>query len=233
MSTTLPRVGAASGAVCVVSVMVGNGLALAGQSGATEGPELLADLTQSPSAVNAIGLSLELVGWVALVMFLGYLYRVLKQAEGPDGWLAPVAFGAGLMMVTIKLGSVGPLVAAWYRRDDGLTVSAAQMLSDMGDALFVVSGWATGLLVAAAAGSAVGSRVLPRWLCWFGLVSGVATLVAGTIGIIYPRDYNPLPFLTGLLWLLMTSVVLTIRASRVPQEDLTVRTVPTSAPAGQ
>ena len=230
---TLARVGAASGAVCVLSVMVGNGLALAGQSGATGGPDLLADLTRPPSAVNAAGLTLELIGWAALVMFLGYLYGVLRRAEGEDGWLAPVAFGSGLVMVTIKLGSVGPLVAAWYRRDDGLSVGAAETLSDLGDALFVVSGWATGLLVASAAGSALASRVLPRWLGWFGVVSGFATLVAGTAGILYPRDYVPLPFLAGLLWVLITSVVLTLRAVREAQEDLVPRSVRTGAAAGQ
>lgn len=233
MTTKLARTGAISGAVCVVSVMVGNGLALAGHSGATGGPDLRADLVRPPSAVNAAGLALELVGWAALVMFLGYLYGVLRRAEGDGGWLAPVAFGAGLVMVTIKLGSVGPLVAAWHRRDDGLSISAAETLSDLGDALFVVSGWATGLLVATAAGSALASRVLPHWLCWFGLVSGVATLVAGTVGILYPSDYIPLPFLAGLLWVLVTSVVLTLRVSREPQEDLAARPVRTRAAAGQ
>ena len=233
MTGTLARTGAVSGAVCVVSVMVGNGLALAGHSGATGGPDLLADLTRPPSAVNAAGLTLELLGWAALVMFLGYLYRVLSRAEGEKGWLAPVAFGAGLVMVTIKLGSVGPLVAAWHRRDDGLSIGAAETLSDLGDSLFIVSGWATGLLVATAAGSALASGVLPRWLCWFGVVSGVATLVAGTAGILYPRDYIPLPFLAGLLWMLMTSVVLTLRVSREPREDLGARPVPTGAAAGQ
>lgn len=233
MTSSFARVGAASGAVCVVSVMVGNGMALAGQGEATDGPGVLADLVRPPSAVNVAGLSLELLGWLALVMFLGYLYRVLARAEGDDGWLAPAAFGAGLIMVSIKLGSVSPLVAGWHRRDGGLSVATAETLNDLGGAAFIVSGWATGLLVAFAAGSALVSRVLPRWLCWFGVASGVATLVAGTMGILYPRDYLPLPFLAGLLWLLMTSVLLTLRASREPLEDLSARSVPTRAAAGQ
>lgn len=222
MSRAYAQMGAASGAVCVLAVMVGNALALAGWSGATDGPGVLADLQRDLSVVNIVGVSLELLGWVALVMFVGYLYRVLQRAEGPDGWLAPVAFGSGLIMVGIKLGSVAPLTAAWYRRDD-LTVTAASTLSDLGNALFVVSGWATGLLVGSAAGSALVSGVLPRWLGLLGLASGVATLVAGTAGIMDPRAYIPLPFLAGLLWILLTSVVLTARA---PQHGSTERTVP-------
>lgn len=232
MRKTYAWIGAASGALCVVSVMVGNGLALAGWSGATDGPGVLADLQRDQSVVNIVGLSMELLGWVMLVMFLGYLYRVLQRAEGPDGWLAPVAFGSGLIMVSLKLGSVAPLTAAWSRRDD-LTVTTASSLRDLAEALFVVSGWATGLLVASAAGSALVSGVLPRWLSWFGMVVGVATLVAGTAGVMDPRDYMPLPFLAGLLWILITSVVLTVRALRLQRHELPDRTVPTGVAARQ
>lgn len=230
MTSTYARIGAASGAVCVVSVMVGNGLALAGWSGKTDGASVLADLQRDLSVVNVIGLSLELLGWAALVMFLGYLYRVLQRAEAPDGWLAPVALGSGLIMVSIKLASIGPIMAAWNRRDD-LTVTTAQTLSDLGDAAFVVSGWATGLLVATAAGSALASAALPRWLGWFGIVSGVATLVAGTAGVMDPASYVPLPFLAALLWLLMTSVLLTARESR--GRALTAQPVATGVAARQ
>lgn len=232
MRRTYARIGAASGAVCVLSVMVGNGLALAGWSEASDGPGVLADLQRDLSVVNRVGLSMELLGWAALVMFLGYLYRVLKRAEGPDGWLAPVAFGSGLIMVCVKLGSVAPLTAAWYRRDE-FTVTTATTLSDLSGALFVVSGWTTGLLVASAAGSGLASGVLPRWLGWFGMVSGVATLVAGTAGIMGPRGYVPLPFLAALLWILITSVVLSVRASRGAEREVTAHTVPTGVAARQ
>lgn len=232
MRRTYARIGAASGAVCVLLVMVGNGLALAGWSEDRDGPGVLADLQRDLSVVNMVGLSMELLGWAALVMFLGYLYRVLKRAEGPDGWLAPVAFGSGLIMVCVKLGSVAPLTAAWYRRDD-LTVTTAATLSDLSGALFIVSGWTTGLLVASAAGSALASGVLPRWLGWFGMVSGVAALVAGTAGIMGPRGYVPLPFLAALLWILITSVVLTVRASRGAEREVTAHSVPTGVAARQ
>lgn len=231
MASTVARIGAASGAVCVVSTMAGNGMALAGWSGATGGSQLLADLTLRPGPVNAIGLALELLGWAALVMFLGYLYRVLARAEATEGWLAPVAFGSGLIMVATKLGSVAPLVAAWYRRDE-LSVETAETLNGLAHSLFIVSGWVTGLLVVSAAGSALASGALPRWLAWFGVVSGATTLVAGSLGMLFPETYVPLPFLTGLLWVFLTSVVLTIRVSRASAVDrLTARTVPSPAAA--
>lgn len=230
MTRTSARIGAGAGAVCVISVMVGNGLALAGWSQGTDGADVLADLQRESSLVNVVGLSLELLGWAALVLFLGYLYRVLQRAEGEDGWLAPAALGSGLIMVTIKLGSIGPLIAAWYRRDD-LTVTTAQTLSDLSGAAFVISGWATGLLVTTAAGSALASGILPRWLGWFGMLAGLATLVAGTAGIADPRSYLPLPFLAGLLWILITSVVLTARVPRGPQSGPSEHAVRTAVAA--
>ena len=141
-------VGPVSGAVSVIAVMVGNGMALAGQVGATTGPGLVADLRQE-SFVNNFGVTLEMVGWAALMCFIGYLFATLRRAEPPDGWWSPVALAAGVLLVALKLGSVAPLMAAWSRRDD-LTVAVAQTLSDLGGALFVVSGWATGLFVATA-----------------------------------------------------------------------------------
>ena len=131
---------------------------------------MVADL-QHESFVNGFGVTLEMVGWAALVCFIGYMFATLRRAERPDGWWSPVALAAGVLLVALKLGSVAPMMAAWSRRDD-LTVTVAQTLSDLGGALFIVSGWATGLFVATAAASALESRVLPRWLGWFGVVSG-------------------------------------------------------------
>lgn len=222
MNRTAERIGAGSGAVCFVAVMVGNGLALAGQSGATGGPQLLADLTAESSLVNDIGLTLELLGWAALMAFIGYLYGVLRRAEGADGWLAALAFGAGMVMVTIKLVSVVPLAAGWYRRDS-LTVGTAETLNDLAGGAFIVSGWATGLLVAAASASSLISRVLPRWLSWFGVLGGIGALAAGTAGILDPRGYFPWLFIIALLWVLLASVVLTLRVGRTVRTESPTR----------
>ena len=223
--------GPVSGVMSVIAVMVGNGLALAGQTGATGGPGLVADL-QHQSFVNDLGVSLELGGWAALVCFIGYLFVILRRAEPPDGWWSPVALGAGVLLVALKLGSVAPIMAAWSRRDD-LTVPMAQTLSDLGGALFIVSGWATGLFVATAAASAVESRVLPRWLGWFGVVSGVGALVAGTAGVLDPSGYVPIPFLASLLWVVLTSVVLTARVSRSGKGVGQSRTITDGVVAGR
>ena len=51
---------------------------------------------------------LELIGLLFFIPFLGYVYGVLRQAEGEGAWLSATAFGAGLVDLTIKLGSIPP-----------------------------------------------------------------------------------------------------------------------------
>ncbi len=206
------RLAAASGAVYVLAILIGNAMYEAGKTGAVDGPGLLAGLQRPTSAVQTVGLVLEVLGFAAFVVFLGALYRILRRAEGVADWLAPTALGAGLVTVAVKIGSLGPAMAA-QRRLDELTPDLARTLHDLADADFVVSGYTSGIFVAAAGAATLATRVLPRWLAIIGVVVGALTVAAGTAGIVDPAGYVPVPFLLGLLWTLVTSVVLTIRGS--------------------
>ena len=76
-SRILPRLGAVCGVLYVVLTLVGNSIYEAGN--------------------ETVGLPTELAGMLLFVPFLGYLYSVLRRAEGENGWLSTTAFGAGLM----------------------------------------------------------------------------------------------------------------------------------------
>jgi hypothetical protein len=203
------RLAAASGAIYVVAVMVGNAIATAGQSNVESGQAVLADL-QHRGTAQSVGLAMEILSFVALMVFLGFLYRALRRAERPDGWAAAAAFGVGLIATAVKLASAAPGLAAYLRRDD-LTPLLARTLDDLGGGAFVVSGYTFGIFVALAAGSAFGSLALPRWLSISGLVVGVLTIAAGIAGALSPAGYVPIPFLLCLAWILTTSIVLTVR----------------------
>src|SRR4051812_16047202 len=174
------RLVAATGAIYVVAVLVGNELATDTGSAGTGGRAIL-DALRHRTTGQAVGLTLEVLSFAALLVFLGYLYRVLRRAERPDGWAAAAAFGVGLVATAVKLGSAAPGLAAYLRRDD-LTPVLARTLDDLGGGAFVVSGFAFGIFVALAAGSAFGSHVLPRWLSISGLVVGILTIAAGVAG---------------------------------------------------
>lgn len=206
------RLAAATGAIYAVAIMVGNGIATSGQSNTPTGQQVLHDLQHRTTAQN-VGIVLEVLAFAALMIFLGYLYRVLRRAERPESWGAAAALVTGIVPTAVKLGSAAPGLAALLRRDD-LTPDLARTLNDIGGAAFIISGWAFGVFVAVAAGAAFFSRVLPRWLAVSGLVVGALTVVAGVAGVLDPAGYMPVPFLLCIAWVLVTSVVWTLRPPR-------------------
>ena len=111
------------------------------------------------------------------------------------------------MTVAVKLGSIGPVMAAQLRADN-LTPDLARTLNDLGGADFVISGFYTSGIFVAATAAALLLRLLPRWMSVAGIVVGVLTVAAGTAGIVDPAGYVPVPFLLGLLWVLAASIVL-------------------------
>ena len=209
------RLAATGGAGYVLASLIGNSLAETGAGGRQDGAGILADLQRDSSAVQTVGVGLEVLGTAALLVFLGYLYRVLRRAEGPDGWWAATALGAGLVALAVKLSSAAPFMAAQLRRDE-LTPELARTLIDQNAAGFVLSGYTTGLFVLAAAAASLSGRVAPRWLALSGVVVGALAVAAGTAGVLAPHGYVPVPFLLCLLWILVTSLTLAIGGPRHP-----------------
>ena len=179
------RLAAASGAIYVLAILIGNGLAEGGESGGDDAAAVLAELQRGLTPVQAFGLTLEILGFLLFLVFLGALYRTLRRAEASDGWLAVTALGAGLVTVAVKVGSIGPGMAARLRAQD-LSPELARSLEDIGDASFVISGYTMGIFLAAAALATLVNRVVPRWLASTGVVVGVLTVAAGTAGILDP-----------------------------------------------
>jgi hypothetical protein len=221
---------AATGAIYVVLTVVGNGLATA-DGDPQDGPAILAHLRGGRSATETAGVLMEVLGTAALLVFLGYLYRVLRRNEDGQGWAAPVAFGAGLVTVAVKLASATSALAA-RAHPNQLTPDLARVLNDLGGAGFVISGYLFGIFVAAAAGAAMSSRALPRWLAISGVVVGALAVAAGAAGVLDPLGYVPIPFLLCLAWVLSCSIVLTVRGRREAgtTHDRTADAVPAGVP---
>jgi hypothetical protein len=196
----MPRIGAACGAVFVLLMF---GLPMTG----------------SDSAIVLVG---ELLGLLLFIPFLGYLCSVLREAEGRGGWLAATAFGAGLVNIAIKLGSIAPGNAA-DRFADG--TATHQALDVMNSTAFIATMLPLGVLMAAVAVVIVRTRVLPHWLGWLAAVTAPLLLVNG---MFLDAEFGP-AFLLFLLWVLLTSVVLTVRPGDVGSASEPVRPFPTAA----
>jgi hypothetical protein len=182
----LPRLGAVSGALAVV---------------------LIFGLTSSGSD-SQIVVALELLGLLLFIPFLGYLWSVLRDAEGPAGWLSATALGAGLVGVTMKLASIAP---GWAARDFGDTTAIHEALERVNEAAFIAQMLPDGVMLAAIALLTLKTHALPRWLGWLAAVAAPLLLVNG---MFLDADFGP-AFLLFLLWTLLASVVLTVRPSRV------------------
>lgn len=152
----------------------------------------------------------ELAGLLLFIPFLGYLFSVLHRAEGEGGWLSATAFGAGLLALTIKLGNAAPSYAARDLEEGPLHTA----LTTMNSVAFVLSMLPLGVLVAAVAILVLKTRVLPMWL---GLLSAVTAPVLLINGTFFDAEFVP-AFLLFALWMVLTSVVLTLRAGRAGAE---------------
>ncbi len=178
-----PRLGAFSGVLFVVLLM-----------GST-----------STGSDAQIVIVLELIAILLFLPFLGYLYSVLRRAEGEGAWLSPTAFGAGLVDLTIKLGSIAPGFAA---RTEGLDPQLHQALEKMNSVAFIVTMLPLGVMMAAVAVLIIKTRVLPLWLGLLAALTAPACLVNGTF---LDAEFGP-AFLLFLLWVMLASIVLTLQA---------------------
>jgi hypothetical protein len=194
----LPRLGAASGAVSVA---------------------LIFGLPTTGSDARLV-ISGELLGLLLLIPFLGYLWSVLRDAEGPGGWLAATALGAGLVGVTMKLASIAP---GWAARDYGDATAIHKALERTNEVSFIAQMLPDGVMLAAVATLTLTRGALPSWLGWLAAVAAPLLIVNG---MFLDADFGP-AFLLFLLWTLLASVVLTVRAGRVPSRAEQV--APTSA----
>jgi hypothetical protein len=180
-----PRLGALSGVLYVVLLM-----------GST-----------STGSDAQIVIVLELIAILLFLPFLGYLYGVLRQAEGEGAWLSSTAFGAGLVDLTIKLGSIAPGFAA---RTDGLDPQLHQALEKMNSVAFIVTMLPLGVMMAAVAIVILKTRVLPLWL---GLLAAITALACLVNGMFLDAEFGP-AFLLFLLWVTIASIVLILRVGR-------------------
>jgi hypothetical protein len=148
---------------------------------------------------------IELVGMLFFLPFLGYLYGLLRRAEGAEGWLSATALGAGLAGFVVKIASAAPLLAA---NDTSEATPLHDALVNVNDISFIVTMLPLGVFAAAVAILTLTTGVLPRWLGWLAAVTAPALLVNG---LFFSAKDAP-AFLLFLLWLVATSVVLTRRA---------------------
>lgn len=209
VSGVVGRLGLASGAGWVALVLVGNSLTEADAPTGRTPEAAAAYFSLLRSGSHQVGVSLELLGFCLMAVFVARLFTVLRDAEGPGRWLSGLALVGGLTTLAVKLGSAAPFVVGLAVTD--LPAEQARLLLDLNDAAFLIAAMTSGLLVLGTAGCALGSGLLPRWLAVLGLPIGALAV----LGSLAPTSLDGGPgvpgFLLGLLWLAAVSVLLAVR----------------------
>ena len=147
-----------------------------------------------------LGVVFGTLGAFFLIWFVGYLRAYLASFESDEGWMSSVAFGGGLVATALLLVSDSLALAA--------TETAAFAQDPVIAKVFLTHGWnyfyvvSPPLMALVAAASLIGLRfgALPRWLSVLGLSMLIVPFFAGA----------GLGAMLGLLWILLTSFVLTV-----------------------
>lgn len=179
-----------SGLVVVVLAVAGN--ALQGSTPALHGnADAVADFYDDKATAVAIGMMLSLISVFFLAWFVAALRRHLRFSEGPDGWISPLAGGAGMATLTLlaagfALNSAGALRA----RESGITLDVAAVFYDSSLALTgLAASIAMAVLLAATAAVTFQFGALPRWFGWVSAVLaalGIVTPVSFVLSLLFP-----------------------------------------------
>lgn len=222
------RCGAAAGAAYIVLINVGNQLGNGNsQDPHPSGRTDLANFSGTPTAAQQVGFTMEVLGFVAFMFFLGWLVTALRARGGSWSWLPTVAGVGGIVTLAVKLGSAAPILTG--ELDHGqLSPVLARVLSDMNGSSFVVTFLPFAVYVLAAGASMLATGFAGRVAGWAGVVVGTAGLVVPLATRLDPVDTNVVPFLLAMLWTLAVSVRLTVwgpKASRAGEDLATAAPV--------
>jgi hypothetical protein len=149
-----------------------------------------------------VGAALQGVAVVLFVFFGGILRKALSAAE-PDGdhsVLPTVAF-AGTVVLAVGAAIDGTISFALAETADDIDPAAVQALLALWENDFLPMAVGLALLLVASGLSIVRTGALPKWLGWIAILLGlVAITPAGFVA-----------FMGGALWVLIVSVMLTLR----------------------
>lgn len=168
---------------------------------AKEGAQKVVDhYVDNKDSIQASALIATLAG-VFLIFFFGYVRKVLRAAEGPNGMLSLVSFvGAAILATGIAIDST--IAFALAEQANKIDPAAAQALEAIWDNDFMPIALGSTVLLFATGLSIVRHGALPAWLGWIAILLGLIS--ATPIGFV--------GFLGSILWILIVSVMLTMRA---------------------
>ncbi len=206
-----------TGAIFVVLVIVGG--IIGGEPPSADDPtaEIVEHYVDNKDGI-LIGSLVSMIGVFSFLVFASYLRNLLRAASGDRGVLANVTF-AGAIILAVAGAIDGMILVALAEGADDLEPTSVEALQGLWDNDWIPFVLGAGTFLLGAGLSTLSHGALPKWLGWIAIVLGVVTFTPiGFVG-----------FLGGALWILVASIVLTLRARRA---GATPAGPSTASPAG-
>jgi hypothetical protein len=206
----ITRAGAIGGIVFVVFGVIAAFLTPAPPSADAKIADIRSFFADHTQGITAAAL-LTVVSTLGLLVFFAFLRQRIARAEGPNGFLAQLFYGSGLVLIALILLPLF-LQAAMTQRVAALpSDDVVRAVFEVGIMSNGAGGIAGGAVLAAVAAAVAMVRILPQWLGWvawlaaaLNLVGGGAALASDTTGLGFLGFVG---FLLAAVWVLVVSVL--------------------------
>lgn len=162
----------------------------------------------APFQVQA-GVSLDMLGSVAFVLFIAGLWARLRSHEPPPAWLSTAALGAGLLAVAASFIDKTLFYALYSLSGRDLDPQTARVLFFTARGSFVLFTLFAGAMAGITGLSILRFRSFQRWLGWLGLIASVAGVVSAAAP---DSGLGQAGFIFVAPWLLAMSIALILKA---------------------
>jgi hypothetical protein len=176
--------------VIVISILLGQG-----QDATKKTAQEIVNHYKDHSTKESIGAILIVYASASALFFGGWVRRLLRDAEGPDGILSTVAFG-GAVAFAAGAAVAGSIHLALPDLADDINPVALQAINGIDFDMFFFFPVGLGTLILATGISAVRHGAMPKWLAWVSVVFGA--LFFTPVFFIF--------FYVGPVWFLVVSI---------------------------
>lgn len=158
-------------------------------------PQELVNHFNDHNTKESIGAILIVFAATFMLYFVGWLRRLLRDAEGPEGILSAVVFGAGVVF-SAGAAVAGSIHLALPDLANDINPIALQAIDGIDHDMFFFFPVGLGTVVLATGISALRHGALPKWLAWVSIV----------LGVIFFTPLFFTIFFVGPLWFLIVSI---------------------------
>lgn len=190
-SVRYARVGAGAGIAYALVGFVGSSLLPVGKVDPTNTAEEIARHLSTERGRVSAGILLTLISLFFLIVFVSWLHRWLREAEGEGGWFSTMSLAGGVLQVGMLSVVVALSIASTVLESFGPDVVIARTLLVLQWQAIAIVFIPTAAFVGGASLVGYTTGELPRWICYVGL--GIS------IGLLIP-PLAFLPFLLSNLW---------------------------------